>query len=82
MQILLFARLRDVCNCATVTLDIDNPSPVAAIRTAMQGRFPEHADLFSDSYALVAVNQEMITDDNTLVSATDEIAFFPPVTGG
>jgi molybdopterin synthase sulfur carrier subunit len=31
--------------------------------------------------ALVAVNQEMTSDDTALNDA-DEVAFFPPVTGG
>jgi len=31
--------------------------------------------------ALVAVNQEMTSDDTVLCDA-DEVAFFPPVTGG
>ena len=31
--------------------------------------------------ALVAVNQELTSDD-TVINDADEIAFFPPVTGG
>ena len=37
--------------------------------------------MFAEQEVLVAVNQ-VISDDDYLLKAGDEVAFFPPVTGG
>ena len=39
------------------------------------------AEVFADHAVMIAVNHE-ITDRSTALSAGDEVAFFPPVTGG
>jgi molybdopterin synthase sulfur carrier subunit len=48
----------------------------------LKTRGPGHAEALRDTSAIrVAVNQEFAGLD-TAVAANDEIAFFPPVTGG
>ncbi len=48
----------------------------------MKTRGPAFAEVFSDLEVVrIAVNQEYITGNVTL-SENDEVAFFPPVTGG
>ena len=48
----------------------------------MKTRGPSFAEVFSDLEVVrIAVNQEYITG-NTALSKDDEVAFFPPVTGG
>ena len=81
MKILFFAALRERLNCDHVQLDIPLPSDTNSIRSALQQTIPEQADILADGKALVAVNQTL-THDNTGVKEGDEVAFFPPVTGG
>lgn len=48
----------------------------------MKSRGPAFAEVFSDLEVVrIAVNQEYITG-NVALSENDEVAFFPPVTGG
>jgi molybdopterin synthase sulfur carrier subunit len=48
----------------------------------LRGRGPGYADAFTDTKRLrAAINQEHVAFD-TPVHAEDEVAFFPPVTGG
>jgi len=81
MKILFFAALREHLNCDQFELEIALPSDTNRIRSALQQAFPQQAELLADGKALAAVNQTLI-HDNTVVNEGDEVAFFPPVTGG
>jgi molybdopterin synthase sulfur carrier subunit len=54
---------------------------VANLRSFLQEKGEAWNEYLACSNALVAVNQEMTNDDAVLNDA-DEVAFFPPVTGG
>jgi len=55
---------------------------VAALIDWLKARGPGEADAFADlSVIRVAVNQDYVELDHP-VAAGDEVAFFPPVTGG
>jgi molybdopterin synthase sulfur carrier subunit len=54
---------------------------VAMLRNLLQEKGDIWNEYLAYGKALVAVNQEM-TGDDTALNDTDEIAFFPPVTGG
>jgi molybdopterin converting factor subunit 1 len=55
---------------------------VAGLRDWLATRSPGHAAAFADAKQVrAAVNQDFATPDHP-VAAGDEIAFFPPVTGG
>lgn len=82
MNILLFARLRDELGQDSIELDLPEPVQIADIRAALQQRWPQHQNLLASGRALVAVNQTLINNDQQLVSRRDEVAFFPPMTGG
>ncbi|MEN9498341.1 MAG: molybdopterin converting factor subunit 1 [Pseudomonadota bacterium] len=83
MRILYFAWLRQKIglaeeNCA--------PPPevrdVAGLMAWLATQSPGHADAFADPRQIrAAVNQDFAAPDQP-VTAGDEIAFFPPVTGG
>lgn len=65
--------------------DVSPPAEVrdvAALVVWLRARSPGHAAAFADPKQIrAAVNQEFATPDQA-VAAGDEIAFFPPVTGG
>ena len=79
VRILLFARLRDLLGTDSVELDSPDIESVGDAYRILRARHPELED-FSRSL-LVAVNQEF-ADWNTPVEEGDELALFPPVSGG
>jgi len=79
VRILLFARLRDLVGTESVELDSPDIESVGDAYRILRARHPE-LEAFSRSL-LVAVNQEF-ADWNTPVAEGDELALFPPVSGG
>jgi sulfur-carrier protein len=83
VTILYFARLREALGTAREELAL--PAGVAnlgALRQALASRGEAWAhELAHSRNVRMAVNQDMASTD-TPVSDGDEIAFFPPVTGG
>ncbi len=60
----------------------EDVATVAELLTWLEGRGPEFADALSDREAIrVAVNQSFAKSGDP-VGPNDEIALFPPVTGG
>jgi molybdopterin synthase sulfur carrier subunit len=83
ITILYFASLRERLECGreTVALPPGNPT-VGAVVASLRARDDRWADAFSPGRAWrVAVNQR-IADLATPLKPGDEVAFFPPVTGG
>jgi molybdopterin synthase sulfur carrier subunit len=83
LTVLYFARLREALGIEREQVAVpDTVSNVAALREHLRGRGGAWAsELASTKPVRVAVNQDMGTDQTPLRSG-DEIAFFPPVTGG
>lgn len=79
VRILLFARLRDLLGTDSVELDSSDIESVGDAYRILRARHPE-LEAFSRSL-LVAVNQEF-ADWDTPVREGDELALFPPVSGG
>lgn len=83
MKILYFAWLRTKIGVATET--VEPPAGVATVGALvdwLKTRSPQHADALANSKVVkVAVNQEHVPYDHPL-SPGDEVALFPPVTGG
>jgi molybdopterin synthase sulfur carrier subunit len=83
VKLLFFARLRE--DLGTSVEDLALPAEittVAGLRAHLMARGGAWASVLANGKALrVAVNQDM-ADPATPVKAGDEVAFFPPVTGG
>lgn len=80
LKVLLFATLKDRAGTNQFMLELpDTGSTVARVRDAVTARFPALAP--SMPSAVCAVNQEFAEAGDT-VKAGDEVAFFPPVSGG
>ncbi len=83
MRLLYFAWLKAQTGLAEEEV---TPPPevttVAELLDWLRGRGPGYAEALADSSALrVAVNQEYARPSDP-VAADDEVALFPPVTGG
>lgn len=82
IKILYFASLREKLGTSGESLELPSGvSDVGGVLATLAARGGEWASLASVKNLKSAVNQEMARDD-TPVKAGDEVAFFPPVTGG
>jgi molybdopterin synthase sulfur carrier subunit len=80
MNVLFFAQTRELVGVDALV--IDEPCFTAqALRDLLAARGDKWYLALHDSALLVAVNQCLVPW-NTPLSADDEVAFFPPVTGG
>jgi molybdopterin synthase sulfur carrier subunit len=83
VKLLYFAWLRT--KIGTATEDVAPPgdvTDVAGLVVWLKTRGPGYAEaLANPDVVRVAVNQEYVGNDH-LVAVGDEVAFFPPVTGG
>jgi molybdopterin synthase sulfur carrier subunit len=83
MQLLYFGWVRSKVGIGGE--EIDPPADIDDVRALvewLQARGAGYSEAFGDlSVVRVAVNQEMAELD-TAVSAGDEVALFPPMTGG
>lgn len=79
IKVLFFARLRERLACKG--LDLADCSDLDAVKQQLLSDHPEWAEELDRPNILVAVNQDLVTGNMSL-NAGDEVAFFPPVTGG
>ncbi len=83
VKLVYLARLREDLGTSSEALALPaGVTTVAALRAHLMTRGGQWANVLANGKALrVAVNQEMAAPA-TPVKAGDEVAFFPPVTGG
>ena len=83
MTILYFAWLRERTKTAEEVIDLpDGVTDVAGLIDWLKSRGTNYEEAFKEMKAVrVAVNQEHMPLDAP-VKNSDEVAFFPPVTGG
>jgi molybdopterin synthase sulfur carrier subunit len=75
VDVKFFASLREQIGCDGAKVEIGEVATAADVWLQASGGKPLPPNV------LVAVNQEY-TDPNAPVQSGDEVAFFPPVTGG
>lgn len=81
-KVVYFASLRERLGLAEETVQLDVDISVSGLVDRLVEQHGETwKTVFHDSQVMVAINQEM-SDQETMVSDADEVAFFPPVTGG
>ncbi len=80
IEILFFAQVRELIGVSSLQLSAEFGN-VEALRQALCERGDRWALALESGKLLVAVNQTLV-DMAHPVSAGDEVAFFPPVTGG
>ena len=83
VKILYFASIREKLGRDAEELDLPaGVATIAALRTHLRARGGAWADALAEGKLLrTAVNQDM-AQPAAAIKAGDEVAFFPPVTGG
>jgi molybdopterin converting factor subunit 1 len=76
IKIMLFASLRERIGEPEIWLDLEEGESLENLTRSMSNRYPDIG-----KNLLVAVNGRYV-DGNTHLSDGDEVAFFPPVSGG
>lgn len=79
LRIKVFATLKDRAGAAEIDVRMPSALTVRQLREAVSTQYPALAALMTQT--LVAVNQQFAFNDDT-VRAEDEVALFPPVSGG
>ena len=80
INIRFFAFLRERLDTDTLDYEFTDEKTVSDIKQKLIAR-GEPWTLLAEQDVLIALNQTL-TSESSLVSDGDEIAFFPPVTGG
>ncbi len=81
IKVVFFAALREQLNCSDLCLASDNINTIADIKQQLSDKNALWQQVFSNTSLLSAVNHDMV-DNTHPVKSGDEVAFFPPVTGG
>lgn len=80
IKVLFFGQLKD--QVQTGSIEVAEPvKDVANLKQALVLHHPQWSEYLSADSTLVAVNQTIGNESTSLVNG-DEVAFFPPVTGG
>ncbi len=81
IKVVFFAALREQLNCSELSLNSDNLATVADVKAQLADKDDKWQQVFANNALLSAVNHDMVNSEHAIKSG-DEIAFFPPVTGG
>jgi MoaE-MoaD fusion protein len=80
ITVLLFAHARELVDSSSVELELpDGRATIKSVTDALTSEYPVLSDVMRT--AMLAVNRKYVEEDVT-VSANDEIAVIPPVSGG
>ena len=81
IKIVFFAALREQLDCAELSLSAADAKTVNDIKQLLCDKNEKWQQTFGNTSLLSAVNHDMV-DGTHVVKSGDEVAFFPPVTGG
>ncbi|MFK8047966.1 MAG: molybdopterin converting factor subunit 1 [Halioglobus sp.] len=83
LNVVFFARVKEQLGCAKMSLDWDDSlSTLAGLKSYLGSVNGETwVDVLSEDNLVCAVNQT-VADQHQEIRDGDEVAFFPPVTGG
>ncbi len=77
----LFAGFRERAKKEKLEIDVTNETTLNDVITTLKDEIPELKEFLDSGTAVIALNQEVVSLE-TLVKPEDEIALFPPVSGG
>ncbi len=81
VQVKFFAGFKEKLGRGKIEIDIEHEVPLAGFIQKLKNEIPEIEELIEKGNAIIAVDQEVGSDDTT-VKSNSEVAIFPPVSGG
>lgn len=82
IKVMFFARVRDLAGCSAVEIELPmEGATVADVRRHLMGLNEAMSKALAADDISAALNQQQC-DSSQVVASGDEVAFFPPVTGG
>ena len=81
VKVLFFAQLREQLGCEKILVEAHTAITVSQLRELIVSQHPEWSIFLNNHKLLFAVNQTLVKATHTIANG-DEVAFFPPVTGG
>jgi len=83
IKILYFARIKEAVNYSTEDIHLpEDVHTITGLKNYLSLRGETWADLFNGKQTVrAAINHELV-DNLATIKPGDEVAFFPPVTGG
>lgn len=82
MKLLYFAWVRQKTGVGEEIFDAPGVSTVGQLIEALRARGPNYAEAFKRPEILRCAVNQLHAGPDTRIEQDDEIAFFPPVTGG
>jgi molybdopterin synthase sulfur carrier subunit len=83
ITVFYFARLKESLNYSTEEMELpDDVQTIAELKALLAQRGESWAQLFSGQQAIRAAINHALVENDARIQSGDEVAFFPPVTGG
>ena len=83
IKVLYFARLKESLNYSTEDMDLPvDVKTIAQLKLYLAKRGETWATLFDGKQTIRAAINHALVDNDASIKNGDEVAFFPPVTGG
>lgn len=83
ITVLYFARIKEVVNYSSEVVELpDQVETIIALKAWLAKRGEVWQQLFNGSGVVRAAINHALVDDLATFEENDEVAFFPPVTGG
>ncbi len=79
--VLFFAQLKEDLNCEKLDVQVNHSMSIAELKLQLSDKGENWHQAFSKPNLMAAINHEMV-NEQAIVHSNDEVAFFPPVTGG
>jgi len=81
MEIKYFAWIKDITSCNHEKVDNPNINDIKNLKSFLINKYPNLKKHFDQKTIRFAVNKEY-TSNNSKLKKEDEVAIFPPVSGG
>ncbi|MEI7917283.1 MAG: molybdopterin converting factor subunit 1 [Methylophilaceae bacterium] len=83
IKVFYFARLKESLNYSTEDMELPfHVKTIAQLKVHLAERGETWADLFGGQQSIRAAINHALVDNDAIINSGDEVAFFPPVTGG
>lgn len=83
IKVLYFARLKESLNYSTEDMDLPaDVKTIAQLKQHLASRGEVWANLFNGKQTVRAAINHALVENDAAIKNGDEVAFFPPVTGG